>query len=43
MCMLTVCDQCHKPTWAGCGQHIEEALAGIPVEERCKCDRDSAE
>lgn len=40
MCSTTVCPSCHKPTWAGCGKHIEEALAGIPEEERCHCDRD---
>ncbi len=27
------------PTWAGCGKHIETALAGIPVDQRCKCPR----
>ncbi|KAI8639365.1 hypothetical protein BD408DRAFT_271135 [Parasitella parasitica] len=37
MCERTTCDQCKKPTWAGCGQHIEEALEGVPKEERCVC------
>jgi hypothetical protein len=37
MCRKVECDKCHKPTWAGCGQHIEQALAGVPPEERCKC------
>ncbi|CAB5018509.1 unannotated protein [freshwater metagenome] len=23
------------PTWSGCGEHIEDALAGIPNEQRC--------
>jgi len=31
---------CGRPTWAGCGQHIEEALAGVPLDERCKCPRE---
>ena len=39
MCMRVECEVCHKPTWAGCGQHIEEALAGVPAEERCACPR----
>jgi len=28
MCMKTECPTCHKPTWKGCGQHIESALSG---------------
>lgn len=38
MCRRVTCPTCNKPTWAGCGQHIEEALAGIPKSERCTCD-----
>ena len=29
---------CGKATWAGCGEHIEEALAGVPADERCTCN-----
>jgi hypothetical protein len=29
------CGVCKKFTWSGCGQHIEEALAGVPKSERC--------
>jgi hypothetical protein len=39
--MKVDCPQCGKPTWKGCGQHIEQALQGVPVDERCKCSRDS--
>lgn len=28
MCMKVECPTCHKPTWKGCGQHIESALSG---------------
>ncbi|KAG1696379.1 hypothetical protein DVH05_018511 [Phytophthora capsici] len=28
MCMKTECPTCHKPTWRGCGMHIESALSG---------------
>jgi len=41
MCRKVTCSQCNKPTWTGCGRHIEEALAGIPVDKRCKCPRSS--
>jgi hypothetical protein len=37
MCKRVTCPTCNKPTWAGCGQHIEQALAGVPMSERCTC------
>ena len=39
MCQRVQCDKCGKPTWAGCGQHIEEALKGVPLSQRCSCER----
>jgi hypothetical protein len=35
MCSKVICKSCKKPTWSGCGEHVEEALAGIPISERC--------
>lgn len=35
MCRQVTCKTCGKPTWAGCGQHIDEALAGVPRSARC--------
>ncbi len=37
MCARVTCHHCKKPTWAGCGGHIEEALAGVPEADRCHC------
>ncbi len=37
MCSQVKCTKCGKPTWAGCGQHIEQALANVPRAERCRC------
>ncbi|HMI89272.1 MAG TPA: hypothetical protein VK550_34580 [Polyangiaceae bacterium] len=37
MCRRVQCESCGKPTYAGCGMHIEQVLAGVPVEERCHC------
>ena len=37
MCSPVVCPRCHNVTWAGCGQHVEQALADVPVERRCTC------
>ena len=39
MCHRVVCARCGKPTWAGCGRHVEEALRGVPVDQRCSCPR----
>ena len=37
MCTKVECKKCAKPTWQGCGEHIEEALEGIALEDRCSC------
>lgn len=37
MCRQATCKDCGKATWAGCGQHIEQALAGVPKSQRCAC------
>jgi hypothetical protein len=37
MCSKVICSKCRKPTWEGCGEHIEEALAGVAEVDRCKC------
>ncbi len=37
MCRRVTCPTCNKPTWVGCGEHIEQALAGIPTSDRCAC------
>jgi hypothetical protein len=40
MCHQITCATCHKPTWEGCGEHIEYALKGVPLDQRCTCPRD---
>jgi len=37
MCSKVECKKCGKPTWQGCGEHIEEALVGVALEDRCSC------
>jgi hypothetical protein len=37
MCHRIVCSRCGKAGWAGCGRHVEQALAGIPPQQRCTC------
>ena len=36
MCSKVICRTCKKSTWSGCGEHIEEALAGITEADRCQ-------
>lgn len=43
MCRRVVCSQCKKPSYAGCGRHIEQVLGDVPREQRCSCpERQSA-
>jgi hypothetical protein len=37
------CPQCGKPTYAGCGAHIEQVLGNVPKDQRCKCREASAD
>jgi hypothetical protein len=39
MCQKVKCDRCGKPSWVGCGAHVEQILANVPVEKRCQCPR----
>jgi hypothetical protein len=36
MCSRTICRKCGKPTWSGCGNHIEQALKGVAKKDRCQ-------
>ena len=36
MCDQVICRKCNKPTWAGCGQHIEQVLANVAKADRCQ-------
>ncbi|MFZ9398132.1 MAG: hypothetical protein ACO28Q_06095 [Ilumatobacteraceae bacterium] len=38
MCRQVTCRQCAKPSWAGCGAHVEEVLGHVPKDQRCRCD-----
>ncbi|WP_084342838.1 hypothetical protein [Janibacter corallicola] len=35
MCRQTTCRRCGRTTWAGCGQHVDEVMRGVPSSERC--------
>jgi hypothetical protein len=40
MCQRTVCSRCNKFTYSGCGNHVEQVLAGVPTSQRCTCGED---
>ena len=37
MCRRVTCEKCGKPTFAGCGAHVEAVLGDVPKEARCRC------
>lgn len=36
MCRAVTCKKCRKTTWAGCGQHVDQVMRGIPSADRCQ-------
>lgn len=38
MCMPATCRACGKHSYTGCGMHVEQVLAHVPVEQRCDCE-----
>jgi hypothetical protein len=42
MCRQVKCRQCAKTTWAGCGQHVSQVMAGVPSSQRCSCSADAS-
>jgi hypothetical protein len=42
MCQRITCSTCHKPSFAGCGMHVEQVLRDVPSEQRCTCGEERA-
>ena len=42
MCRRVTCSKCNKPTFAGCGAHVEQVLADVPSKDRCQCSAQAA-
>jgi hypothetical protein len=42
MCQRVTCSRCGKPTFMGCGRHVEQVLADVPPAERCRCQQANA-
>ena len=43
MCRRVECDRCGRPTFAGCGAHVEQVLGDVPVADRCQCREDAGQ
>ncbi len=39
MCQRNRCERCGKPSWVGCGAHVEQVLRDVPADQRCQCPR----
>ena len=37
MCRRVSCGKCGRPTFAGCGAHVEQVLRDVPKADRCNC------
>ena len=37
MCRRVECRKCGRPTFAGCGAHVEQVLGDVPAAQRCQC------
>ncbi len=37
MCRRVTCRNCGRPTWAGCGAHVEQVIGDVPESDRCHC------
>ena len=35
MCQRITCPECGKPSFAGCGRHVESVLGDVPPAQRC--------
>ncbi len=42
MCRRVDCPKCGRPTFAGCGAHVQQVLGDVPPAERCRCREEEA-
>ncbi len=42
MCRRIDCPKCGRPSFAGCGMHVEQVLGNVPPAQRCRCREDRA-
>ena len=37
MCRRVSCSKCGRPTYSGCGAHVEQVLGDVKPADRCLC------
>ena len=37
MCQRMTCQDCGKPSFRGCGRHVEQVLGDVAPGDRCQC------
>jgi len=37
MCSRSNCARCGKPSYVGCGMHVEQVLHDVALADRCHC------
>lgn len=42
MCQRVTCSKCSKPSYVGCGRHVEQVLGDVPQAERCRCREEAS-
>ena len=42
MCQRVTCPSCGKPTFVGCGMHVEQVLGDVRPADRCRCREKAA-
>jgi hypothetical protein len=42
MCTRVTCSKCSKPSYVGCGRHVEQVLGDVPRDQRCRCRETAA-
>jgi hypothetical protein len=42
MCSRVTCTACGKPSFVGCGRHVEAVLGDVPPDQRCRCREEVA-
>ena len=40
MCQRVDCSVCKKPSFVGCGMHVEQVLRDVAPDARCRCRED---
>jgi hypothetical protein len=37
MCRRVQCETCQKPSYSGCGRHVDQVLKNVAESDRCQC------